>query len=120
MERAVDVALDNFSLALLEEAARRGDGIAATLLTRAIRYYLAERDSGRPGWPCSRSLSETGEVSKVDIRIDDSTWSAFSREAERQGTSTDQLVEHAVLYYLADDDSGRLAEKIVEDLDEPA
>ena len=37
------------------------------------------------------------------------TWGALSEEADRQGVATDVLAIHALLYYLADIDSGRVA-----------
>lgn len=121
-KRIVAVAIDDFSSASLEEASTAGRTTSDVLLVRAIRYYLAERDSGRPGWPYSR-LDEGDEVeeatSVVELEVDGSAWAGFSREADRQKVSTDRLLQHAVLYYLADRDSGRLTQKILEDLEKP-
>lgn len=121
MERTVAVAIDDFTLALLEEASAAGRTTQGVLLMRAIRYYLAERDSGRPGWPCSR-LDEEGEAvevtSTIELDVDRSAWEAFSLEADRQRVTTDRLLQHGALYYLADRDSGRLTQKILDDLEE--
>ena len=119
MERTVAVAIDDFTLELLDKASIEGRTSRGVLLTRALRYYLAERDSGRPGWPCSR-LEEGGEgevTSTVELDVDDATWEAFSKEAERQKVTTDRLMKHGALYYLADRDSGRLTQKILEGLE---
>ncbi len=50
------------------------------------------------------------------MEIDDAVWKAFSKEAERQGASTDQLAQHAVFYLAADRDGGRLVQRIAKDL----
>jgi hypothetical protein len=120
VERTVAVVIDDFTLALLEDASTAGRTTQGVLLMQAIRYYLAERDSGRPGWPCSRldKEGEAGEVtSTIELDVDQSAWKAFSLEADRQGVSTDRLLQHGALYYLADRDSGRLTETILEDLE---
>jgi hypothetical protein len=47
-------------------------------------------------------------------------WLALSKEAAEQGVSTDTLTIHAVLYFLADVDSGRrigLLESAIRDAD---
>jgi hypothetical protein len=115
VELTVSVAIDDFTLSVLEDASSAGRTTQDVLLVRAIRYYLAERDSGRPGWPCS-GPDEEGEAS-IELDVDAVAWGAFSREANRQGVSTDRLLRHGVLYYMADRDSGRLTEKILEDLE---
>lgn len=119
MERTVAVAIDDFTLKLLENASIAGGTTRGVLLMRAIRYYLAESDSGRPGWPCSPREEGEGEVmSTVELDVDGSAWEAFSLEANRQGATTDRLMRHCALYYLADRDSGRLTQKILEGLEE--
>lgn len=121
-KRLVAVAIDDFSRASLEEASTAGQTTLDVLLVRAIRYYLAESDSGRPGWPYSRLEGEdeaVEETSAVELEIDGSAWAGFSREADRQKVSTDRLLRHAALYYLADRDSGRLTQKILEGLKKP-
>lgn len=120
MERTVSVVIDDFTLALLEDAAIAGRTTQGVLLTRAIRYYIAERDSGRPGWPCSRLDEEGGavEATLIEFGVDELAWEVFSLEADRQGVSTARLLQHGALYYLADRDSGRLTQKILESLEE--
>jgi hypothetical protein len=121
-KRIVAAAIDDFSRASLEEASTAGQTTPDVLLVRAIRYYLSERDSGRPGWPYAQ-LGEEDEVAEgpsvVELEIDGSAWAGFSREADRQEVSTDRLLQHAALYYLADRDSGRLTQRILDDLEKP-
>jgi hypothetical protein len=52
--------------------------------------------------------------------LDDATWRALAEEAQRQSVRAETLAVHAVLYFLADLDSGRLAgllEDALEDAD---
>jgi hypothetical protein len=122
MARTVTITVDDFSLASLEDASTAGQTTPSVLLVQAIRYYLVERDSGRPGWPFSRLCEEGGEVdgmSTIELDVDGPVWESFSLEADRQEASTDQLLQHAALYYLADRDSGHLTQKILEKLEEP-
>ncbi len=49
------------------------------------------------------------EAKRIEIRFGDFTWSRLEDEAIRQDVSVEELVSHAVLYFLADLDSNRLA-----------
>jgi len=42
------------------------------------------------------------------------TWEALALESERLGVSEEDLVRYAVLYYVADLDSGRIARRLPE------
>jgi hypothetical protein len=118
VELTVAVVIDDFTLGLLEDAAIAGRTTQDVLLMRAIRYYLAERDSGRPGWPCSDlEEEEAAEVTSIELDVDAVAWAAFSREASRQRVPPERLLQHGALYYLADRDSGHLTEKILENLE---
>lgn len=48
---------------------------------------------------------------RIEIELDEFGWSALSREALRQGISREELLKHAVMYYLADLDSGRIVRR---------
>jgi hypothetical protein len=60
-------------------------------------------DSDRRGAPMQRSLA---------LRLDEFAWEAIQQESTRLGVSEEDLVAYAVLYYLADIDSGRIARRI--------
>jgi len=49
---------------------------------------------------------------RISIELDDFGWDRLSDEAAHQGVTMEVLAAHAVLYYLADADSGRLARKV--------
>jgi hypothetical protein len=48
----------------------------------------------------------------VNLRLSGFAWEAIEQESTRQGCSVDELVAFAVMYYLADADSGRIARQI--------
>lgn len=118
VRRTVTVAVGDFGLGSLGGAFRRDSTNLARSVMQVIRYYLADKESERAGWtyPSFRRDDRRGPAVEVQLDLDDAIWEAFSREADRQGVSTDQLVEHAVLYFAADRDSGRLAQRITKDL----
>ena len=118
MPRTVTVAVGEFGLGSLGGAFRRDSASLARSLMQAIRYYLADQESGQAGWPYPsfRRGDQHDPTHEVQIEIDGAIWEAFSREADRQGVSTSRLLQHAVLYFTADRDGGRLTQRIVEDL----
>jgi hypothetical protein len=111
-------ALGSFAVESLGGASTGDPASLSRSLVQAIRYYLADRGSGRDAWPYPRFLTNGGGGSTIDveINIDDLIWSAFSREAMRQGVSTSQLLQHAALYFVADRDSGQFVRRIVASL----
>lgn len=119
VRRTVTVAVGDFGLESLGGALTRNSADLSRSFVQAVRYYLADQGSGRAGWPYPdfRREEELNQTVEVRVEIDDPVWEAFSEEAERQRVSTDQLAQHAVLYFAADRDAGRLAQRIVEDLD---
>jgi hypothetical protein len=46
------------------------------------------------------------------LRLDGFAWEAVQQESLRLGVSEEDLVAHAVMYYLADVDSGRIARRL--------
>jgi hypothetical protein len=118
LRRTVTVALGDFSLEFLGGTHKHDPDTLAGSLMQAVRYYLADKDSGRAEWsyPSFQRDGQVGERVEVEIHSDDAVWEAFSAEAERQGVSTDQLLQHAVLYFAADLDAGRLTQRILDDL----
>jgi hypothetical protein len=117
MTKDVTLNLDEFSQRALERFARDGDGSAARAAQMASMYYLADRDSGRPAWRVPTFATASEQPRRLRVPFDESTWEALSREAESQRVSTEVLAVHAVLYFLADIDSGRLAGSLGDALD---
>ena len=46
------------------------------------------------------------------LRLDEFAWEAIQHESTRLGVSEEELIAYAVLYYLADLDSGRISRRI--------
>ncbi|HEY5053714.1 MAG TPA: hypothetical protein VII45_09930 [Solirubrobacterales bacterium] len=90
-------------------------------MAQAMRYYLADGGSGRAEWayPGFLQAGQADRTVEAQIEIDDAVWDAFSDEADRQGVPTDQLLQHAALYFAADRDAGRLTQRIADDLGQP-
>jgi hypothetical protein len=114
------VYLGEFALAALAGEGEKGSGTdPALVLASAIRLYLGEREFDRPGWPYPSFLSERGEnlEAALELEIEEDLWRAFEAEAGRQGASVPQLTNHAALYYAAELNSGRLTQRVAEDLE---
>jgi hypothetical protein len=76
----------------------------------AARYYLDDKDSGRPGWRYPRLgwlAPPAPSTCELALPAGDSVHAALAREAERQGVMSERLLHHALLYHLADVDAGR-------------
>lgn len=118
MQRRIKVAISPASAKLLQE--ERGDRAElATRLAAAIVYYLADGSSTQAGWdfPDFRRSDNDGVGTSVELVLDAELWDEFAEEAERQGVSTNQLLEHAALYLVAAQDSGRVAKRLADELD---
>jgi hypothetical protein len=118
LQRTVIVTLGSFGLGSLGGSYRRHTATLERSLAQAIRYYLADRDSGRAGWlyPDFRHRNHDGLDVELQINVEEAVWHDLSKEADRQGVSTDHLLQHAALYFVAERDSGRLAQRIISDL----
>jgi hypothetical protein len=113
MSKSMTLRLDEFARQALAEYADERHDSAGVVVRTASLYYLADRDSGRPAWPVpdflrSLPLGKAG----VHVDLDDETFDALAREACGQGVETARLVEHALLYFFADLDEGRLLERL--------
>ena len=111
--RNVTLYLDEFLQEALEEYTKEGEGSPSSVLPTAAHYWLADRHAGRPSWrvpsfPRDRRLAEQ----TVCVGLDDDTWRALEEEAHRQDVDADALAQHALVYFLADLDSGRVAERL--------
>jgi hypothetical protein len=86
---------------------------------RAIRCYLKDKASAGPGWPFPAFLRDREPVDGVELRleIDAALWELLEREAASQGVGVQQMVEHAVLYFAAEVNAGRVTERILDELE---
>jgi predicted transcriptional regulator len=112
MTRSLTLHLDQFGQEAIDRIVRERRGSRSAFVRTAALYYLADSDQGRPAWralPCQRAREVEPSVT---VALDEDTWLSLEWEAGRQGIDAGRLAEHAVLYYLADLDSGRLASRV--------
>jgi len=117
MTRKVTLHLDEFGQESLDRLTDGSDGSPAAAFKTAALYYLADRPSGRAGWKAPRFLSRAASRPGIRVAFDDETWSSLAVEAERQHVEPSELAVHALLYFLADLDSGRVAQALRDVLD---
>ena len=118
MRRSLKLALDDFGRATLEGEAARYSVEPAELVSHAVDYYLADRDSGRPALRVprfGRTAAPTAAPLELDVELDDRTWEEAEAEAARQRVPLERLLEHAAMYLVADLDSGDVAARIAAD-----
>lgn len=111
------VALGGFSLDSLGGWAARDGRVLGCSFALAIRHYLANRSSGRMGWPYPVfRMARGGSSSTAEAKfcIDGAVWDELSSEAARQEVPAEELLRHAVLFFMADRDAGRVARRMVE------
>lgn len=118
MTRNVKLQLDEFGQQSLDRFVARGAGTPAGALRTAALYYLGDREAQRKAWRAPRFRSRRAHHAGLKVAFDDETWTALEEEARRQGVEPEELAVHALLYFLADLDSGRLADLVSEALSE--
>jgi hypothetical protein len=109
MTRNVKLQLDEFGRRSLDRFVARGGGNLAGALRTAALYYLSDREAERPAWRAPRFRSPSVPSPRLRVAFDDETWTVLEEEARRQGVEPERLAVHALLYFLADLDSGRIA-----------
>jgi hypothetical protein len=116
---SVRLELDDFGKQALEAQVRSGSSRDAFIRT-AARYYLADRGSGRVSWQPPRYLRRGARSAPAVtvVELDEETMEALEEEARRHSLPAARLAEHALLYYLADLDSGRAAARVRDALED--
>lgn len=113
------VHLGEFALAALAGEGERGTEVdLAIILDSAIRFYLNDRGLDRPGWLYPGFLPEKEVNGVIELDVEQDLWRGLEEEAGRQGTSVSQLTNHVALYYAAEVSSGRLTQRIADNLDD--
>jgi hypothetical protein len=106
-DMSVRLMLDDFGKEALDAQVRDGGSRDAVVRT-AARYYLADRDSSRVAWRAPHfACRDHRRRADTQVEVDASTLKALEEEARRQDTIAERLAAHAVLYFLADLETGR-------------
>jgi hypothetical protein len=110
VRRSLTMSLEEFGATTLEAEAERCSVSPAELGRRALQYYLSDRGSGRMALRVPRLAQESGRKPAAQLRLDleRDTWRELEEEAARQEVSVERLLEHAIVYFLADLDAGRV------------
>jgi hypothetical protein len=69
---------------------------------------------------CATTVGKVEHRHSLTIHLDDFAWDAVREASLQLGVPNEELVRFAVLYYLADSDSGRLARRLHASPPEPA
>ncbi len=119
MKRSVRVSVGGLAKRALGGEDGSGVDHVAERAERAIRAYLGDKEAERAGWkvpPFARR--EPAEPVELRLSLDEDLWVAVEAEATAQGVAVEGLVGHAILYYAAEVDAGRITQRILEDLDD--
>jgi hypothetical protein len=104
--RSTTLRLDAFGKEAIEQYAESNGMSPSAVAGAAVRRYLADRGSGRTSWKVPRFLrdeqSRRSPTAELEIDLDEATWTALEEEAGRQGVSPSLLLQHAMMYHLAD------------------
>ena len=111
----MSITLDEFGWSALEDHARAEGLELDRLIALACGYYESELADGRTATRVPRFGKPVTERESraLVIELDARTLKRLEQEAERQGLGRERLVEHAAIFYLADLDAGRVAERII-------
>jgi hypothetical protein len=108
----VTLRLARFGQDALDDYVRGSGGSRGTALRSAVGYYLGDADSGRAAWRVPPLAREADSGEAVEIELDDEVRAELELEAGRQQVTVDVLAAHAVLYFIADLDTGRAAARL--------
>ncbi len=116
----VTVRLGAFAAEALASRLGNGSHPGPADFVRVIQFYLREGSSDPPGWAYPEFMRERSSSERVDLElsVEDSLWSALEAEANDQDVTVERLLEHATLYYAAEVDAGRIAGRILGELEE--
>ena len=105
---------DEFGWESLESEARRDGETLDDVLSRAAAYFDAERPAPRAALRAPAfKPNGRGTPREIRLEVNRDCWEGLESEARRQGVPLERLLEHAALLYLADIDSGRVANRVL-------
>jgi hypothetical protein len=115
--QTVTLELDEFGAEEFADFARRQGASTSRVAAMAARYFLADAGDEQSAWRvpgfAHKVASELGHGG-VRVELDGATWDALLLEARRQGVEIGVLAAHAVLYFMTDVHSGRVAARLAQ------
>ena len=121
MSPTLTLKMDDFAMEALADFAQRQGASASRVVALAARYYLADSEHEHPAWRVPRSAQKAESErppAGIGIELDEGSWRALREEAGRQHVDIGVLAAHAVLYFMTDVDSGRVAERMADAMTE--
>jgi hypothetical protein len=113
MGRRLTLRLGPFEREALDRYGNSQRVTAVQVIRTAVLYYLRERDSDRLEWRMPElARAQPGGATAVEVEVEEETWRSLVEEAAAQSTDSETLARHALLFFLADVDSGRIASKL--------
>ena len=111
--QTVTLELDEFGAEEFADFAQRQGASTSRVAAMAARYFLADAGDERPRVPgfAHTVASELGHGG-VRVELDGATWDALLLEARRQRVDIGVLAAHAVLYFMTEVHSGRVAARL--------
>ena len=119
MKRSVSITLGGFASKVLAGGMVKNAAKPSSAdVEGAIRCYLKDKDSAGAAWPYPAFLRGRKPIDGVllQLDIDDALWRSLEEEAKRQDVDAEQLLDHAVLYFVAEINAGRVTRRILEDV----
>jgi hypothetical protein len=113
MARTLTLRLAPFEREALDRYGTSQRATAVRVIRTAVLYYLRERDSERAAWrmPELRRAEPNGATA-LEVELGEDAWRALVEEAAAQSVDSETLARHALLFFLADVHSGRVASKL--------
>lgn len=112
MRRDLELEVTAFSEEALAKHARLQHRPVDEVVADALRYFVHSLAQERFARRVLRPAAADGKhrVRLLSFDLEPEQWARLDAEAESQEVSLPTLAHHAVIYYLADLDSGRVAE----------
>jgi hypothetical protein len=115
MSRRLALSLDQFGASALEEHAERYSVSPPELASRPLLPLRPWVRSGGAAVPRLPTGAVRKPVLRLTVDLDQDSWQELADEATRQHVSLEVLLEHAVMYFLGDLDSGRVERSMLGD-----
>ena len=111
----ISITFDEFGWSVLEGEARAEGLELDQLVSLACAYYKSELATKRTATLVPRfdQSAADRETRLLELELDAQSLRVLEQEAERQELELERLIEHAAIFYLADLDAGRVAERVI-------
>jgi hypothetical protein len=111
MKRGLSFSFEEFGWESLEAQAKLEEETLEGLLARAFAYFASELGSGRSVLRAPRfKSSRRGVARELEVDLAAESWKRLEAAAAEQKIPLERLLEHAAFVYLADVESGRVAD----------